>query len=118
MKETLDKITDTGDVCKHMVNTLNPVTYKITITHCKNIFEKIKIDEHKIFIETGTYLGSGVKWGLKYFDKVISIEILDEYYDKAVKMFKDEDKLLLVKEILVICWEIFLTTQADRVLYF
>ena len=63
----------------------------------KNIFEKIDIKNHRNFIETGTYLGNGIRWGLKYFDKVISIEILDEYYNGAEKNFKGEDKLTLIK---------------------
>ena len=42
MKETLEKVKDIGDICKHMVNTLNTVTYKITITHCQSLFTKSK----------------------------------------------------------------------------
>jgi len=42
LKETLENIKEIGDICKHMVNTLNTVTYRITITHCQSLFEKSK----------------------------------------------------------------------------
>ena len=63
----------------------------------KNILEKIKPSNHKIFIETGTYLGNGTQWALDNFKEVITIEILDEYYKKAIERFKDESRLTLVK---------------------
>ena len=42
MKETLSQVKGLGDVCMHMVNTLNPVTYRITLKHCQTLFEKSK----------------------------------------------------------------------------
>lgn len=44
----------------------------------------------KIFVETGTYLGYTVKLALEFgFEKIHSIELNDELYNEAVKMFKD-----------------------------
>ena len=42
LKETLSQVKSLGDVCKHLVNTLNPVTYRITLKHCQTLFEKSK----------------------------------------------------------------------------
>ena len=40
--ETLVQIKKLGDVCKHLVNTLNPRTYKLTTDACRKIFDKCK----------------------------------------------------------------------------
>lgn len=40
--ETLIQIKKLGDVCKHLVNTLNPRTYKLTTDACRKIFDKCK----------------------------------------------------------------------------
>lgn len=40
--ETLAQIKKLGDVCKHLVNTLNPRTYKLTTDACRKIFDKCK----------------------------------------------------------------------------
>lgn len=40
--ETVNSLRKLGDIARHMVRTLNPVTYKITIHHSKIIFDKTK----------------------------------------------------------------------------
>jgi len=64
----------------------------------KKIFEMLNNNKN-IFIETGTQSGNGVKWALGHFDKVISIEILDEYYNKTNNRFVgySKDRLALIK---------------------
>jgi len=42
LKETLSQVKGVGDVCKHLVNHLNPVAYRITVKHCLTLFEKSK----------------------------------------------------------------------------
>jgi len=70
--------------------------YKYGSIKSKNIFKKIKKNK-KIIIETGTYLGKGVEWALKHFDRVISIELLDKFYEPVAEKFKENDRVTIVK---------------------
>ena len=60
----------------------------------KNLFEKIKKTKN-IYIETGTYNGTGVAYALNHFDEVHSIEISERFYDPCVVKYKDNPKVKL-----------------------
>jgi hypothetical protein len=48
---------------------------------------------HRVFIETGTYLGDTVATLWKLFDKTYSIELSPELYSKAVNRFAGNDRI-------------------------
>lgn len=49
-----------------------------------------------IFLETGSYVGSGIQTALNVgFDRVISIEILRDNYNKCLKRFQSNPKVEL-----------------------
>jgi hypothetical protein len=55
----------------------------------------------KQFIETGTYKGDGVRFALsKPFEKIISIEINPEFYNKAKETFADPRLVLILGDSL------------------
>ena len=55
----------------------------------KELFGSYKGD-CKIFFETGTHHGDSVQTALDLgFDKVISVEIVDSFYEECVERFKD-----------------------------
>ena len=56
----------------------------------RSLFSKYK-KEHNILIETGTHKGDGVAHALDLgFEKIKSVEILDDLYDKCVNRFSSE----------------------------
>jgi len=60
----------------------------------KDIFKILKFDRsQQTYIETGTYLGGGIKWALNYFEEVHSIEILERFYQPCVEKFKNNSKV-------------------------
>jgi len=53
--------------------------------------------DSKVFVETGTLYGDGVDYALGYsFEKVISIEIEPELYEKAIKKYKGNDRVEII----------------------
>ena len=58
----------------------------------KDVFKLLKQNQ-KIYIETGTWRGNGIKWAIENFEKVHSIELWKEYYDNCVELFKNEEKV-------------------------
>ena len=51
------------------------------------------------FIETGTHTGRAIDIALKVgFDKIISIEIEDKFYEFCKKKFKDKKNVILYHE--------------------
>ena len=50
----------------------------------------------KTFIETGTFKGDMIKAILPEFDKIISVELGNELYKKAVRRFKNEKKVKII----------------------
>lgn len=51
-----------------------------------------------VFIETGSFEGDGIQAALNAgFDRVISIEVTDEYYQKCVERFKGNNQVELYK---------------------
>jgi hypothetical protein len=57
---------------------LTPYFYNLTNTHKTNHY-----------IETGTYLGDGVKCVLKNYEQIHSIELSTKWYDHNVEQFKN-----------------------------
>jgi hypothetical protein len=61
-----------------------------------SLFQKYKND-CSIFVETGTHLGESVEDALDLgFEKIISVELDDEYYNQCVNKFKDNPKITLL----------------------
>lgn len=55
----------------------------------KRIAQFLNIQDFKIFVETGTYKGNGVSWGIENnFNVVYSTEIYRPLYDECVERFK------------------------------
>ena len=56
----------------------------------KSLFNKYKKD-HNILVETGTHKGDGVAYALELeFDKIISVEILEDLYKQCTEKFSSE----------------------------
>lgn len=51
----------------------------------------------KIFVETGTYYGDMVEAMRNFFDKIYSIELSQELFEKAKKRFKSENNIKLIQ---------------------
>jgi hypothetical protein len=49
------------------------------------------------FVETGTYMGNTVNNVKSYFDTVYSIEINENYANKAIERFKSNDNVHIIK---------------------
>jgi hypothetical protein len=50
----------------------------------------------KYMIETGTYKGDAVAYGLNFgFEKIYSIELLKEFYDNCYKRFENNEKVYI-----------------------
>ena len=60
----------------------------------KNLFERIKKTK-KVYVETGTYYGGGVDYGLNHFDEVHSIEISERFYWPCVEKHRDNSRVNL-----------------------
>ena len=61
----------------------------------KELFKKYKIN-NKIFLETGTHKGESVQTALDLgFEKIISVEIIPEMYNKCCDLFSKENKVKL-----------------------
>lgn len=59
------------------------------------IFSKYK---NKIFIETGSYIGDGIQQALDAgFEKVISIELSDKYFEISKNRFLNNKSVLVIK---------------------
>ena len=78
---------------------IDSVDYRNGVIKTKNIFEKLKQNK-KIFVETGTRGAEGVEWAVKYFDKVITVE-LDEHTFKtaqdAISRMEGREKVTLIQ---------------------
>lgn len=64
----------------------------------KEIIKLKNLFQIKTVIETGTYLGETTKFMCENFEKVIGIEISDEYYSKTIETCYDKSNLNLVKD--------------------
>lgn len=72
--------------------TLNIIMDKYD-SHLKNEYLE-KYGNGKIFVETGTYMGETVKLALDFgYEMVHTVELNDELYEKAVKMFEGNPKV-------------------------
>lgn len=61
------------------------------------LFSKYK-NSHKIFVETGTHFGDSVDVALNLgFEKIISVETVEEFYNTCVLKFQSENKVILYK---------------------
>ena len=56
----------------------------------------IKQNNSRILIETGTYLGDTINFLKDSLGEIISIELSDFYYKKAVERFKDQKKITIL----------------------
>jgi len=64
-----------------------------------NLISYIEKYNIKFLIETGTWHGAAVDYGLTFnFEKIFSIELLKEYYDGCVKKFKNNASVILLNE--------------------
>ena len=53
----------------------------------------------KYFIETGTYKGDGLSYAKSFkFDKIFSIEILEEFHNMNIVRFKDDKNITLINK--------------------
>jgi len=48
------------------------------------------------FIETGTYLGKTISFVKNYFEKVITIELDEDLYNKAKKLFQEDNRITVL----------------------
>ena len=64
-------------------------------------FELARYREHyglTSFFETGTFYGGGVREALDAkFERVYSVEIIDQYFEENVERFRDRDNVTLLK---------------------
>jgi hypothetical protein len=47
----------------------------------------------RTFVETGTWKGDSALWASEKFDKVITIEIIEEYYQEAKKRLEEHENV-------------------------
>jgi ribosomal protein S17E len=60
-----------------------------------NILQKYM---NRVFVETGSHAGEGIQSALDCgFNKIISIELSEKYYNFCVNRFKSNDKVVLVQ---------------------
>jgi len=71
----------------------NPPPHIIKQLILRSYKEKFKL---KILVETGTYYGDMVEAMKNDFDKIYSIELSKELFNKAKKRFKGENKISLI----------------------
>src|SRR5690606_34198623 len=64
-----------------------PVTHKIKQN---NVQKYGKENNYQVFVETGTYLGDMVEAQKKHFKQLISIELGEDLFNKAVDRFKGD----------------------------
>jgi hypothetical protein len=69
---------------------MGAVTFSLDIELLSFILRKISVN---IFIETGTYLGNTVDSVNHLFEKIISIELSEKYYQEAKKRFSDQSHI-------------------------
>lgn len=59
--------------------------------------KKYKTDKHKIFVESGTYVGDGVQLAIDCgFEKIISVEISKKYYEYAAERFSSNKSVNII----------------------
>ena len=80
------------------------------------------IDDYKstIFVETGTYMGDGIGYANKFnFQKLYSIELIEEFYNKCKNKFIHENKINLINDNSINGLNIILNEikNDDRVLF-
>lgn len=63
----------------------------------KRIAEFFDLNDCKIFIETGTYIGDGVQWAIdtNKFEHIYSVELSKLSYDMSYNRFKDTKNVTL-----------------------
>jgi len=60
--------------------------------------ENFKLFPNQIFIETGSFIGDGISQALEAgFQKVISIELSDRYFEISTSRFINDDRVKVVK---------------------
>lgn len=76
------------------MGSIRPITnHRITCTIPKNFVLTLKDKCNiKTFIETGTYSGDTSSWAADHFEKVITIEASEKYYNESLDRFKKESK--------------------------
>ena len=64
-----------------------------------NTLNNIGVECPKIIVETGTYLGHGIKSYLErnYFNKIYSIELSNKYYLLNKELFKEQSNVELIE---------------------
>jgi len=61
------------------------------------LIPNIDIPLTEIFIETGTYLGNGIKWALnRGYKKIYSIELINPYYNDAKNKFQENNEVIII----------------------
>jgi len=70
-------------------------TDKASINHIKKLRDLFNI---KTFVETGTFRGINARLQSNIFDKVITCESNDKYYEEAFKKLKKIKNVMLIKE--------------------
>jgi len=61
------------------------------------IIEYQKLYGYKVLIETGTFLGDMVEAQKKNFEKIISIELAPDLFEKALKRFKKDHNVIILQ---------------------
>lgn len=56
-------------------------------------FNPVNLYRTKILIETGTYNGAFSNEMKGYYEKIHTIEVVDDFYNKAVKKFKNDNNI-------------------------
>ena len=77
---------------KNNYNTHN--NYVIGSLASKRLKDFFKIEKCGLFLETGTYKGDGVQWGLdNNFSKIYSVELNKELYEYSNNRFSDKENV-------------------------
>lgn len=67
------------------------IVKQLTIRHFANRFGT------KVLIETGTYYGDMVEAMKHYFNRIYSIELSNDLYDKAKRRFAGDDRIMIIQ---------------------
>lgn len=62
----------------------------------RHLVELLRTGGHRVFIESGTYLGDTVAYVLPHVDEITSIEIDQQLYDRARARFADVESVTLI----------------------
>jgi hypothetical protein len=80
---------------------IRPVAYRILSSphgaKVKEIVNYAKKNNVDLFIETGTYLGDTVDSVIPYFRKIYSIELNEKLFNRASKLFRNDEKVEIIQ---------------------